>query len=315
MTTERRFEDACFNNRFRLRHLELFQHVCELRTLRQAALACGMTQPGATKLLRELEEMLGVTLFVRTRRGMQITDEGEVVRRHMSVLTADFQNLRTELKLFAAGATGRIRLGIIPSLSPTLLADSLAATLSVSPRITFTLTEDATTPLLAALARNELDLIFGRIMNADQARSLRVTEIYTESFAIVCASNNPLAGRRKLSWSDLSKARWALPMSGTPMREMADNIFLQNGALRPGVAVESSSFHQTSMLIQRSDILGMIPRSLVSNSEGRKAFKVLMSGYRITFAPISIIMRRDFEPAPLVRAFIDTVSRVAAARA
>ena len=108
-------------SRLRLKHLEVFRNVCELHTIRKAATASNMTQPAATKLIHELEEMFRVVLFQRNRRGMQLTPHGEILRRHIGIVMADIGNISAELDLFTRGGGGHIRLGILPSLSSALL--------------------------------------------------------------------------------------------------------------------------------------------------------------------------------------------------
>src|SRR5687768_5411878 len=72
---------ALIKSRLRLKHFEIFRNVCELHTIRKAAAASNMTQPAATKLIHELEEIFRVVLFQRNRRGMQLTPPGEILRR------------------------------------------------------------------------------------------------------------------------------------------------------------------------------------------------------------------------------------------
>lgn len=304
---------APLQGRLKLRHLDLFRHVCEQHTLRRAAEAAHMTQPAATKLVRELEEMLGAPLFERDRRGMRPTAYGLAVQRHVSILLADAQHMRREVELLAQGASGRIRLGIIPSIASQLLSQSIASTLQAWPEVRFTLQEGATTELLASLARNELDLSFGRVLDMQQARSLQVVNVYTERFAIACAAGHPLARRRNVPWSELAEAHWALPAAGTPLRELVDGLFTRHAVLRPAVAVESSSFEKLRYLIAGSQLLGMLPRSIALQGKEAKELALVRPELGADFAPISLMHRRDVEPPPLIRGFIRTVQETAKA--
>ena len=302
-----------FNSRLKMKHLELFRKVCELQTLRKAADASSMTQPAATKLIQELEAMFGVPLFQRDRRGMKLTQHGAVVRRHIDILLADIGNMRADVDLFSMGGIGRIRLGIIPSLASALLAQSIARTLETWPNVRFILQEGATTELLASLGRNELDVIFGRVLDTELARSLRVINVYTESFAIVCGARHPLAKRRNVPWGHLAQFRWALPPAGTPLREQADNLFTRNRVLRPAVAVETSSFAQMRYLIGRCDLLGIVPRSIALQGRASKDLVLLKPELGADFAPISLLFRKEFDQPPLIEEFARVVCEAATA--
>lgn len=302
-----------FKSRLRLRHLELFRNVCELHSLRKASDASNMTQPAATKLIQELEDMFGVPLFQRDRRGMRLTQHGELVRRHFDVVMADVGNMCADVNLFASGGRGVVRLGIIPSLSPALLAASINELLTAHPQVHLQLQEAATNDLMQELARNNLDIIFGRILHVQHAENLRVTKVYTESFDIVCAKGHPLASQTTLAWKELAQERWVLPATGTPLREMAENMFTAQGVLRPVVAVASSSFHHMRYLLASGHLVGVLPRSIAVQAEADGDLVRLRPHHRAKFSPISLIARKDLEQPPLIEEFERIVTRVARA--
>ncbi|AOS79462.1 MULTISPECIES: LysR family transcriptional regulator [Hydrogenophaga] len=304
---------SVIRSRLRLKHFEVFRHVCELHTIRKAAVASNMTQPAATKLIHELEDMFQVMLFQRTRRGMQMTPHGEILRRHIGVVMTDIGHIAEDLDRFTLGGGGTIRLGIIPSLSSTLLAQCINGLLQAHPGTRFALQEGATDGLMQQMARNELDIIFGRVLHADQPRHLRVTKVYTEAFDIVCGPHHPLAKQVDVKWKDLAKARWVLPAVGTPLREIAESMFTVRGTLRPEVAVASSSFHQMRYVIGAGSLLGVLPHSIAQTAQANGDLAILRPKQAANVAPISLMVRGDIEPSPVVAAFEATVIRTAKA--
>lgn len=294
---------SVIKSRLRLKHLELFRHVSELHTLRKAAEASNMTQPAATKLIRELEDMFGVSLFLRNRRGMQLTAHGEILRRHIGAVMASVGNISAELDQFTKGDGGVIRLGIIPSLSSTFLAHCINELLTRHPHAHFSLQEGTTDELMRELERNGLDIIFGRVLHAGSPSNLRVTKVYTERFDIVCGKKNPLAQQPDVKWKELAAQRWVLPGVGSPLREIAESMFTARGSLRPVVAVASSSFHQMRDVIGSGPLLGVLPHSIAEAGQADGDLVVLKVRQGAKIAPISLIVRKDFEPPPIVTAF------------
>jgi len=290
-------------SRLRLKHLEVFRNVCELHTIRKAAAASNMTQPAATKLIHELEDMFRVVLFQRNQRGMQLTPHGEILRRHTGILMADIGNISADLEQFANGGGGLIRLGILPSLSSNLLAQSINRLIESHPRAHFSITEGTTDELLRALVANDLDITFGRLLHAGLPGNLRVTKVYTEAFDIVCGRNHPLAAQDDVKWKDLARECWALPAVGSPLREIADSMFTSRGDLRPVVAVASSSFHQMRYVIAAGNLLGVIPHSIAERASVDGDLVVLRPKQAAKVAPISLIARSDIELAPAVAAY------------
>ena len=107
--------------RLRLRHLQLMMALSETESLRSAADELAMTQPAATKALKELEDTIGATLFVRHARGMEPTIYGEAVMRYARVVFEDLDELREELAAIEAGDIGKVRIGAVMAPAPDLL--------------------------------------------------------------------------------------------------------------------------------------------------------------------------------------------------
>lgn len=295
-----------FNSRLRIRHLELFRHVCDLKTLRKAADASAMTQPAATKLIQELEDMLGKPLFVRDRRGMTPTLYGQAVLHHANILLADVGNLQQEVDRLAQGVTGLIRLGVVPSLSPQLLTSVVARTLKIAPGIRFTLRETTTSQLLRELAANEIDLAFARLLDADALRGLSILDIYAESFAVVCSAGHDLAKKRRVTWKDLARAQWLLPTEATPLRELIDDLFRREKVLAPPATVEHGSFEKIQYLIAGTSLVGLLPISMAAAAQKRGALRVVGPSLN-DFGPISLVRREAVEAPPVVRLFTEVV--------
>jgi len=293
-----------FNGRLKIKHLMLFKDVCQMRTVRRAAEANTMTQPAATKLIQELEHMLGQTLFVRDRSGMTPTYYGQVLLRHANILLADISNLRSEFDLSTHGISGRIRLGVIPSYSSDLLADCIAETLTASPRIQFEIREASTSQLLKELAANELDIAFARPLNASALQDLEVMDIYAESFLIACAVGHPLLRKRRVGWKELAAARWALPAAGTPLRQLLDSVFLRESLPPPFGVIEVSSFEKSQSVIARTDIIGLLPDVMAKAAKARRQLTIIGPALK-DFGPISLLRRKLAEPAPAVSLFAD----------
>jgi DNA-binding transcriptional LysR family regulator len=291
----------------KIRHLELFNAVVEKQTLRKAAEVIQITQPAATKLIQELESILGAQLFTRDRKGMWLTQYGGVFKRHASTLMADLAQMHREIKQLQKGEVGQIRLGFVPSLDPELLSTAISNSLTKFPEIQIRTFEGSTNELLASMGRNELDLILGRILNLKIANQYAMHPIYKESFAIVCGAKSLHKNKAGINWEQLSMGQWILPALQTPFREMIDNLFTQHGVLRPNVVVESSSFEKIQKLIINTELLGILPANLAIEGQKNKTLRLLKSDLGKNFAPISLIYRKDIEISPVTQKFIDLI--------
>ena len=299
--------------RLKVKHLDLFRNVCELRNLHRAAQASHMTQPGATKLIREIEDMFGVPLFERGRHGMSLTHYGQTLHRHVSVLMGDITSMQNEMLLMSQGAVGQVRLGVLPSVSSDLIALAIANTRALNPGTRFSIVEAPASDLVASLLRSELDLTFGRVLDLDVARTLRIVDVYAESFSIVVRAGHPLLGKRRPRLDQLNQAAWMLPAAGTPMRNLIDSQFTQDAALRPSPTVECNSFEKMYHLIARTDMLSLLPRGMAQQGQSRGDLDVLRYELGASFAPVSLIFRGNAESPPGIANFAQAVLEAAKA--
>lgn len=304
---------ATLSSRLRIKHLELFRSTCELQSLRKAAEVCSITQPAATKLIRDFEEMFGGQLFIRDRRGMRLTQHGELIRHQVGIVLGDLANMHAEAQVYAAGGSGRVRVGFVHSLDSALLSTTVAQMVEMRPDVRITLREGASADLTAMLARSELDVVFGRILDAASAKGLQMLDVYRESFAVVSAADHPLAQSRRTSWHDLVDASWVLPAPGTPLRDLTDQIFVRRNILAPRVCIESTSFLQSSKIIARTRLIGVLPSAVAEAGERTGELKQLQRDLRSDYAPIKLIRRRDVEQMPAVQQFVEVVQAAAKA--
>jgi DNA-binding transcriptional LysR family regulator len=298
-------------SRLRVKHLDLFRRVMELQSLRRAADACSMTQPAATKLVRELEEMFDAGLFLRGKRGMQPTHHAEVLQRHVAVLIADLARTEEAMALAAQGGSGHVRVGVLPSLAPGLLTQSVVRLLAAYPRLRFSIQEANTNELLESLARNELDVTFGRVVERSVSEELRLVEVYDEPFAIVARAGHPMARLRLPDWKTLSQAVWILPAAASPMRLFINGLFSQHRAFRPVVAVECSTLEKVHHLIAGSDMLGLLPRSFALRGKAAGELAIIKRDLGKKFVPVSLISRGHVQRPPALDALEKMVCAVA----
>ena len=106
--------------RLKLRHLQLFIALEDLRNLHRAAERLGMSQPAASKLLGELEGQLGLALFERHPRGITPNWYGETVIRHARGILSSLHQAGDELNALQAGSAGSVSVGTV--MAPAVCA-------------------------------------------------------------------------------------------------------------------------------------------------------------------------------------------------
>lgn len=223
-----------------LRQLEYLVAVADHLNFGRAADACGVSQPGLSAQLRELEDQLGTRLFERARRrGVVTTDAGlEIVARAREVLVST-RELVESARAFAEPFAGELRLGVIPTIAPYTLPLALPALRSLYPDLKIALYEGHTATLVEKLGDAQLDLAL-LAAEADLG-SLEVVDLYEDSFLLCLPDSHELAGRPTVCEADLADLPLLLLEEGHCLRDQALSFCSSRGAK------EAEEFRATSL--------------------------------------------------------------------
>lgn len=145
-----------------LKQIKSFIEIVETGSFTAAAQKLFVTQPVLSMQLKELEKELNCQLLMRTSRHMELTEAGKAFynkAKHMAELE---ETIKAEITDITDQNTGILRLGLLPSLSSSLIGDALTSFCKENPAVSYELTEANTQTLLHALETGILDIIFVR---------------------------------------------------------------------------------------------------------------------------------------------------------
>jgi len=152
-----------------LRDLKYIITVAETRHFGKAAERCFVSQPTLSSQIKKLEEMLGVTLFERTKRSVELTPIGEAIIEYARKITEQVDAMVQLAQAHQDPLSGPLRIGAIPTLSPYLIPLILLPLKTQYPQLQLVLNEEVTDMLLRRLRDHEIDaaLIATAIDEAD----------------------------------------------------------------------------------------------------------------------------------------------------
>ena len=186
--------DWHLRSRLKARQLALLVAIAEHRSLRQAAQHIAVTQPAATRMLKELEDALGVPLFDRFAWGMQATPYGDTMIRYARGVLTDLSEARDEIAALAAGAKGKLRdrLGDRRGSGP---CRARAATRSGrdGPGLKVFVLVNTSDVLAAALRQGTLDVAIGQLPADAERGEFDVEPLRDEPLCLVARAGHPLA--------------------------------------------------------------------------------------------------------------------------
>ena len=295
------------HSRLRLRQLRLMLALQEMGSLRRAADSMGMTQPAATKMLHEAEDVLGVELFERLPRGMHATPSGSVVTSCARKVFAELNTMREVLVALESGNMGRVSIGAIPALASGLLTRTIAEMKKTHPRLSMSIQVDSSDVLVQALLQDQLDLVLGRIPGGTQTQELLFDSLGEEELCVVAGKHHPIAQASQLGWADIQDMTWVLQQHPSPMRSIINQVFHNAQVDVPSSVVETTSVMTLLSLVQQTDMIGVTPLSIVADYPGRDLLAILPVKFEAQLPPFGLITRRHRVQSSAMQAFIDSV--------
>lgn len=303
--------DGLLAGRLKMKQLRLLVAVADEGSIQRAARRLNITQPAATKSIRELEQDLGVPLFERNTRGARPTVYGATMIAHARLILAELRHAGEELSALSDGSSGHVAIGAALATTPALLPRSLAVVKQHRPGLSITVIEATNEKLVPALRAGELDLVVGRLPDEAEAAGLEREVLFNEPVRVVARAGHPLARKRRLSLRHLAGQQWVLPLPNTSLRRQIDAAFLAARLPLPTNAVESVSIMTNLALLATTDMIAVIPHQVaVAYADGR-ALTPLPITLDWDLGPVGLLSRAEWRLPPAAEVLADAVRRVA----
>ena len=222
-----------------LRQLEYLVAIADLGSFHRAARACGVSQPGLSAQIRQLEALLDLRLLERDRRRVLLTPAGEALVRRARAVLAEARGLVEIAHALQRPLSGALRLGVIPTVAPYLLPRALPRVRRRHPELRLRLREAQTGDLVAALERGELDVLL--LALEAPLGALETLALFRDRFHVALPAGHPLARRRRIRERDLAGEPVLLLDDGHCLRAQALAVCSEAGA------EEQSDFRATSL--------------------------------------------------------------------
>jgi DNA-binding transcriptional LysR family regulator len=291
-------------SRLRLKQLRLIVALADHGSLVRAAEQVHLSQPGATKALKEIESAIGATLFIRSNRGLEANALGYCVIRYARLILTDLSHLREELLGILHGRGGRLAVGTIMGGVP-FLADALSRLLVQQPNVNFQIVEDTSAQLLELLDQGRLDVALCRTSVSEHPDLYQTVRVRDEELAVVAHPRHPLAKRRSLQLKDLGSYRWVVYRANMPMRLLLEREFHDVDVPFPAALIETTSAFTTLSFLQRHpSMVAMLSVDVAKEFERFGFVKLLPVAFKYRSEPYLLVTRRDRHPTPVSEMFI-----------
>jgi DNA-binding transcriptional LysR family regulator len=263
------------------------------RSVLRAADAAGMSQPAASKMLRELEDLLGVALFERHARGVEPTPCREIVIRHAHSVLSEIRRTQDEVEALKRGERLRVAIGSVLSPSTDLVPMAVSLLEREHRHMQISVDIDTSPHPVARLLEGGLDIVIGRVLDPEHVAVLYFEPLAEEPHHLIARAGHPLAQRRRLRIADLVEHTWVMPPAESILRERVNAMFLQRGLRLPARIVETTSLPLITNLLRRSDMLVTLPEDVVRPYCEAGMLAVLPVDLQVHMDSFGLITRRE----------------------
>lgn len=241
-----------------LRDLEYLLALHQHGHFGRAAEACHVSQPTLSGQLAKLEEQLGLLLVDRSRRQIRFTAAGEALVQRAQRIVRDVQELVDEARRWQDPLAGELRLGVIPTIAPSLLPLLLAAQERGLPRLNLILREAQTDQLVAALEAGELDALI--VAELPRLAGYARAPLYDEPMLLATPVNHPLAGVADLEQQTLAGQQLLMLEDGHCLREQALGYCAGGGAAGADDSFRATSLETLRQLVASGRGITLLPQ-------------------------------------------------------
>jgi len=282
--------------RIKYRQIVCFLEVAERRSFVRAADALHSTQPAVSKTIAELEDALGVVLFERSRRGVQLTSYGEAFRLHAGASVAALRQGVESLVGAQFGGGLRIGIGLLPTVAASVVPRAVKRAKSEGLAATVYLATGTNDVLLKLLKDEQLDLVVGRFADVGLMRDLAFEHLFSEEIVLVGRAGHPLGGQRRVPLRAIADYTVLLPESGSIIRPMIDTLLVSRGVSQIADVIETTSPTFGRAYLRISDAIWIISRGVVADEIASGELVELPIEVDVVTGPVGITTRAETPP-------------------
>jgi LysR family pca operon transcriptional activator len=274
--------------RVKLRHIVCFLEVARLKSVVRAAEALNMSQPAATKTIQELEDVLAVQLFDRSRRNLFLTPAGEQFQRYAASSVSALRQGIDSIRMTETEAI--VRIGALPTVSARILPHAVRR-FAESGQARTRIVTGPNEYLLSLLRAGEVDLVIGRMAEPGEIAGLSFEHLYSEQVVFAVRAGHPLLARQPFALTDIEPYQILVPPPGAVILPSVERLLTSHGVteLKDDIQTVSNAFGRRYTL--GTDAVWIISEGVVADDVAEGHLAILPVDTSETTGPVGLTMR------------------------
>jgi DNA-binding transcriptional LysR family regulator len=236
--------------------LRLFQAIAQLSSITRAAEAQHLSLPAASARVKALEQHAGVPLLLRQARGVRLTPAGEAFLHHARAILRQTEELRGDLREYARGLRGHVRIHANTTAVTDILPAVLPAFLKANPKVNVELQERQNPEIALGVLEGQADV--GIVSARMDTPGLRAIHFSTDSLVLIVPRGHRFARRKSVAFAETLEEAHVGMHAGSTLREHLARVTAHLG--RPlHLRVELSSFDAVCRMVAAGVGIGVVP--------------------------------------------------------
>lgn len=296
--------DSDFTRQLKINHLRLVSAIAEHGQLNLAAETLAITQPSASRMLAEIEGILGAKICQRHARGMTLTLIGEVLARRAHDMLVEMRGLSREIDDLKLGKEGIARVGAVTGAALGYVVPAVQQVKALSPTADILVNVSPSDELIRELVAGHYDFVLARMPVSANIDEFMVRSGRSETVALVVNQNHPLSSAKRLSLHQLGAYAWVMQESGTPIHEAVRSAFFEANAALPRNITNTTSLLVMIALLASSTAIAPMSTEVLQLLAGQAIsahLTCLELQHPIIVSPYHLIMVRGRRLSPLAR--------------
>ncbi len=284
--------------------LEYLLAVANCGSFSLAAEHCFVTQPSLSMQVKALEEELGVVLLDRSKKPVIPTEAGDVVLERARETLRAYNNIRESVAELKGETSGKLRLGVIPTIAPYLLHKFIPAFVRDYPKVELEISEMITSDIVEALKREYRRGAGGQ---RHLRRGILEQELFNDRFFAYVSPENALYERSNIRIEDIDLRDLVILSAGNCMRDQIIELCQAKRDMPSHYSFESGSLDTLMRIVDCTSCLTIIPEMAVEYipADHRDRLKMLAKG--ATSRKIAVAVRRTYVKSSIIKALTDTI--------
>ena len=296
--------------RIKLRHLVCFLEVARLKSVGNAADLLHISQPAVSKTIQELEQLLGGSLFDRSKRKLFLTPFGEVFNRYASTSLAALRQGIDVARGTHEATT--VRVGALPTVSARILPDAVEAFTATGTGVHTRVITGPNDYLLTLLRTGDVDFVIGRMTEPDAMVGLSFEHLYSERVVMAVRPGHPLLAEQPFELPMIETYQTLMPTPNSVIRNLVDRMLLAHGIthLRDEIETVSNAFGRA--YVRQTDAIWIISEGVVAVDVAEGQLALLPVDTSETTGPVGLTTRTDMVSTLAADSLMQAVRDVAA---